>query len=197
MWICLIALILVTTLLGNKHSSKPINKPFGRGEQTLPNSSISFYVVSVEFLPNLSGEHGWLRDVFLSWVPVSIMIGVFPFVLQVFGLFLAWETRHVSIPALNDSKYIGMSVYNITIMCCLGVALSFVIQDNPAASHALVSIFILFCATITLSLVFVPKVCYECPSLRCYFHKGCFNCSCPWWISTTFEHSPEKTDCLR
>lgn len=79
-------------------------------------------------------------------------------VLLVFGLFLAWETRHVSIPALNDSKYIGMSVYNITIMCCLGVALSFVIQDNPAASHALVSIFILFCATITLSLVFVPKV---------------------------------------
>ncbi|CAG2178103.1 unnamed protein product, partial [Oppiella nova] len=26
-----------------------------------------------------------------------------------FGIFLAWETRHVSIPALNDSKYIGMS----------------------------------------------------------------------------------------
>ncbi|XP_071853304.1 gamma-aminobutyric acid type B receptor subunit 2-like isoform X2 [Apostichopus japonicus] len=79
-------------------------------------------------------------------------------VLLIFGLFLAWETRHVSIPALNDSKYIGMSVYNVTIMCCLGVALSFVIQDNPAASHGLISVFILFCATITLSLVFVPKV---------------------------------------
>lgn len=28
--------------------------------------------------------------------------------LMLFGMFLAWETRHVTIPALNDSKYIGM-----------------------------------------------------------------------------------------
>lgn len=27
--------------------------------------------------------------------------------LQVLGCFLAWETRHVNVPALNDSKYIG------------------------------------------------------------------------------------------
>lgn len=26
---------------------------------------------------------------------------------QAFGCFLAWETRNVNIPALNDSKYIG------------------------------------------------------------------------------------------
>ncbi|GLH10938.1 Metabotropic GABA-B receptor subtype 2 [Gryllus bimaculatus] len=36
--------------------------------------------------------------------------------LMIFGAFLAWETRHVSIPALNDSKYVGMSVYNVVIM---------------------------------------------------------------------------------
>ena len=28
-------------------------------------------------------------------------------VLLLFGLFLAWETRHVQIPALNDSHHIG------------------------------------------------------------------------------------------
>ena len=28
-------------------------------------------------------------------------------ILQAFGCFLAWETRNVNIPALNDSKYIG------------------------------------------------------------------------------------------
>ena len=27
--------------------------------------------------------------------------------LLVFGVFLAWETRGVTIPALNDSRYIG------------------------------------------------------------------------------------------
>uniref|UniRef100_T1JBG0 Gamma-aminobutyric acid type B receptor subunit 2 n=1 Tax=Strigamia maritima TaxID=126957 RepID=T1JBG0_STRMM len=39
---------------------------------------------------------------------------------EIIGCFLAWETRHVSIPALNDSKYIGMSVYNVVIMCVIG-----------------------------------------------------------------------------
>ena len=45
-------------------------------------------------------------------------------IFQLFGAFLAWETRHVQIPALNDSKYIGMSLYNVTIMCVLGVGIT-------------------------------------------------------------------------
>ncbi|XP_022094222.1 gamma-aminobutyric acid type B receptor subunit 2-like isoform X2 [Acanthaster planci] len=89
------------------------------------------------------------------WLAV---IYIYKGVLMIFGLFLAWETRHVSIPALNDSKYIGSSVYNVVIMCVLGVALSSVIKDNPNASYGLVSVFILFCSTVTLCLVFVPKV---------------------------------------
>ena len=43
--------------------------------------------------------------------------------LQLFGAFLAWETRQVQVAALNDSKYIGMSLYNVTIMCVLGVGI--------------------------------------------------------------------------
>jgi hypothetical protein len=46
--------------------------------------------------------------------------------LKVFGAFLAWETRNVQIPALNDSKYVGMSVYNVFIMCILGAAIRWV-----------------------------------------------------------------------
>lgn len=30
--------------------------------------------------------------------------------LLVFGVFLAWETRGVTIPALNDSRYIGQYI---------------------------------------------------------------------------------------
>ena len=30
-------------------------------------------------------------------------------IVLIFGVFLAWQTRKVSIPALNDSKYIGES----------------------------------------------------------------------------------------
>ena len=68
-------------------------------------------------------------------------------VLQLFGAFLAWETRSVQIPALNDSKYVGMSVYNVAIMCILGVAVSFVLKDELNASFIIIAIFIIFCTT--------------------------------------------------
>ncbi|EDW39579.1 GL15283 [Drosophila persimilis] len=35
--------------------------------------------------------------------------------LLVVGVYMAWETRHVKIPALNDSQYIGVSVYSVVI----------------------------------------------------------------------------------
>lgn len=75
-----------------------------------------------------------------------------------FGCFLAWETRNVSIPALNDSKYIGMSVYNVGIMCIIGAAVSFLTRDQPNVQFCIVALVIIFCSTITLCLVFVPKV---------------------------------------
>ena len=78
--------------------------------------------------------------------------------LQIFGCFLAWETRQVSIPALNDSKYIGMSVYNVVIMCIAGAATSFVIRDQVNASFTIMGLCIIFCTSITLGLVFLPKV---------------------------------------
>ncbi len=64
----------------------------------------------------------------------------------------------MQIPALNDSKYVGISVYNVTIMCVLGVAVSIVLSDEQTASFLLIASFIIFCNTSTLSLVFVPKI---------------------------------------
>ncbi|XP_033752065.1 LOW QUALITY PROTEIN: gamma-aminobutyric acid type B receptor subunit 2-like [Pecten maximus] len=78
--------------------------------------------------------------------------------LLVFGCFLAWETKNVTISALNDSKYIGMSVYNVVIMCVCGAAISFIIKDQPTPAFVIISLFIVFCTTITLCLVFVPKM---------------------------------------
>ncbi|XP_072453582.1 gamma-aminobutyric acid type B receptor subunit 2 isoform X2 [Notamacropus eugenii] len=78
--------------------------------------------------------------------------------MELFGCFLAWETRNVSIPALNDSKYIGMSVYNVGIMCIIGAAVSFLTRDQPNVQFCIVALVIIFCSTITLCLVFVPKL---------------------------------------
>ena len=78
--------------------------------------------------------------------------------LLLLGCFLAWETRRVKVPALNDSKYIGMSVYGVVVMCLLGVSLSFVLSDRINESFGLSSLFILGSTTLTLALVFGPKV---------------------------------------
>lgn len=77
----------------------------------------------------------------------------------VIGLFLAWETRNVTLASLNDSKYIGMSVYNVVIMTLITVPLSFVIGDgNIDAKFALFGTLFNVVSTFTLLLLFVPKV---------------------------------------
>ncbi|CAH3175080.1 unnamed protein product [Porites lobata] len=148
--------------------------------------------------------------------------------LLVFGVFLAWETRGVTIPALNDSRYIGatqnicfvisisavilkrmvkitsifgsysflrialhdifslshhllaswnlyiprvakskhnskcsssrMSVYNVVILSILGVAITSIIRDHQDATFAITAVFTIFCTTLTLCFVFLPKV---------------------------------------
>lgn len=36
-----------------------------------------------------------------------------------FGIFLAYETRSVKIKVLNDSRLVGMSIYNVVILCLI------------------------------------------------------------------------------
>ena len=52
----------------------------------------------------------------------------------------------------------GMCIYNVMIMCVLGVAISAVLTHHPNTEFVLISVFIVFATTLTLCLVFVPKV---------------------------------------
>lgn len=78
--------------------------------------------------------------------------------LLVIGGFLVWETRQVNIPALNDSKHIGLSVYMVVIMCASGATVNAVIQDRIDFNFMIIASFIILCTTITLCLVFLPKL---------------------------------------
>ena len=81
-------------------------------------------------------------------------------VLLLFGLFLAWETRNVRIPALNDSRYIGMSVYNVAVLSIVGAIVVFAMDGSVhyEALYAISSLCLIVCTSVTLLLVFVPKV---------------------------------------
>ena len=99
--------------------------------------------------------------------------------LLLFGLFLSYETRSVKLKQLNDSRLIGMSIYNVVvshqsisyqlnwrlmylsseqILCLITGPVSHVIEDQVNAHFAFIGLTIIFCCFLTMALVFVPKI---------------------------------------
>ncbi|CAH3143342.1 unnamed protein product, partial [Porites evermanni] len=89
-------------------------------------------------------------------------------ILLIFGVFLAWETRNVHYPALNDSKNIGLAVYNVFMFSCLALVVKFVVTYPPLEILVIRSI-VLVGATSTICFLFVPKV-------RYFFSKYNYRC---------------------
>ena len=73
-------------------------------------------------------------------------------------LFVCSLLPQVKIDELNDSKLIGVSVYTVVILCAVGVAVSMTVTTNPALSYMFLSCIVLFCTSMTLIIIFVPKV---------------------------------------
>lgn len=78
--------------------------------------------------------------------------------LLIFGLFLAYETRSMKVRSINDSRYVGMSIYNVVVLCLITAPVSLVISSQADASFAFVTAALAFCCFISMALIFVPKV---------------------------------------
>ncbi|XP_022089765.1 gamma-aminobutyric acid type B receptor subunit 2-like [Acanthaster planci] len=87
-------------------------------------------------------------------------------ILLVLGLFLSWEIRNVSIKGLNDSKYIALSIYVVTITIVLTVPTLQVFVYNADMHFCIFSTAIILANTAVLCLVFVPKL------ALCYTSRG-------------------------
>ncbi|XP_068236918.1 uncharacterized protein [Palaemon carinicauda] len=74
------------------------------------------------------------------------------------GVYMAWETRHVKIPALNDSQYIGMSVYNVVITSAIVIVAANIISERTTLAYVIVTTLIITPTTTTLCLLFIPKI---------------------------------------
>ncbi|XP_032666047.1 uncharacterized protein LOC116841788 isoform X2 [Odontomachus brunneus] len=83
---------------------------------------------------------------------------VYKGLLLVVGLYMAWETRHVKIPALNDSQYIGMSVYLVVITSGIVVVLANLMPDRATLAFVTITALILSSTTVTLALLFLPQL---------------------------------------
>ncbi|XP_069950485.1 gamma-aminobutyric acid type B receptor subunit 1 isoform X1 [Cherax quadricarinatus] len=78
--------------------------------------------------------------------------------LLIFGLFLAYETRSIKLKQINDSRLVGMSIYNVVVLCLITAPVTLVISTQQDASFAFVSLAIIFCCFLSMALVFVPKI---------------------------------------
>lgn len=76
----------------------------------------------------------------------------------VFGLFLAYETRSIKVKQINDSRYVGMSIYNVVVLCLITAPVAMVIASQQDASFAFMALAVIFCCFLSMLLIFVPKV---------------------------------------
>ncbi|XP_034243018.1 gamma-aminobutyric acid type B receptor subunit 2-like [Thrips palmi] len=83
---------------------------------------------------------------------------VYKGLLLVVGLYMAWETRRVKIPALNDSHYIGLSVYFVVVCSGLSVVLASLLWQRVTLAYVCSTALILASTTATLCLLFLPKL---------------------------------------
>ncbi|GAB6027300.1 Metabotropic GABA-B receptor subtype 3A [Chamberlinius hualienensis] len=83
---------------------------------------------------------------------------VYKGLLLVVGVYMAWETRNVKIPALNDSQYIGMNVYNVVLTSVIVVVMANLIPERKTLAFLTVTSLILASTSTTLCLLFLPKI---------------------------------------
>ena len=90
------------------------------------------------------------------------------------GVFLAFETRKVKMSNLNESRFIGMSVYGAVIVSVALTPIGFFLREIPNVQYAILGIMILASITIILILVFVTKVCnfIVCIAILNYAYYG-------------------------
>uniref|UniRef100_A0A182NEE9 G-protein coupled receptors family 3 profile domain-containing protein n=1 Tax=Anopheles dirus TaxID=7168 RepID=A0A182NEE9_9DIPT len=107
---------------------------------------------SVVFLPQVElcrSRHyeGWLG-----------MLYAYKGLLLVVGVYMAWQTRNVKISALNDSQYIGISVYSVVITSASVVVLANLLYEKVTLAFIITAGFVLISTTATLCLLFLPKI---------------------------------------
>ena len=87
------------------------------------------------------------------------LIYVYKGILLLYGLFLAYETRNVAYAHLNDSRTIGVCVYNVVVLSTIGAFMGMVL-DHLYFTHlyVIISVCIIFPSSATIGLIFFPKV---------------------------------------
>ncbi|ELU15442.1 hypothetical protein CAPTEDRAFT_203390 [Capitella teleta] len=76
---------------------------------------------------------------------------------MLFGTFLAWETRNITVEALNDSKVIGICIYNVLVLSLVGTVITFTIKDDINMMYGFISCLLNTGTMLTASILLSPR----------------------------------------
>ncbi|XP_031840658.1 gamma-aminobutyric acid type B receptor subunit 1 isoform X3 [Nomia melanderi] len=126
--------------------------PLQRKMETFPLESSPYGDDDARIRPELEHCESAHNNIWLS------LVYSYKGIILVFGLFLAYETRSIKVKQINDSRYVGMSIYNVVVLCVITAPVTMVIASQQDASFAFVALAIIFCCFLSMALIFVPKM---------------------------------------
>ena len=86
------------------------------------------------------------------------MIFAYLALLEIVGIVLAFQTRKVKIPILNDSKYVAALIYISSLVLVVLLLITFAVSEYLNTIAGVFYGGILILATCFLGFIFVPKV---------------------------------------
>ena len=86
------------------------------------------------------------------------LILTFKVLLLLTGAFLAWQTRRVYIPSLNDTQHCASCMLVVVLLCLVGSIVAFTTTMYPNVFYGVIGVFIIVATTLILLLLFVNKV---------------------------------------
>ena len=75
----------------------------------------------------------------------------------------------VKIEALNDSRQIGMCIYNVVVLSAVALTLSLLLEEQVVMMYGVTSGCLLIGTTTTQLTVFIPKVYFSLDTVRVFF----------------------------
>ena len=90
----------------------------------------------------------------------KIVIFAYLIVLQIVAILLAFQTRRVKIPGLNDSKHVAAIIYISSTILVAIVLVSLALRAYINVLAGIVATGIIVLSTTAQLVIFIPKVCY-------------------------------------
>lgn len=72
--------------------------------------------------------------------------------------FLAWQTRRLFIPALNDTRHCVPCTFVVVLFCAVGCIVAFTTAMYPSVYYGIIGTMIIIATTLILVLLFTNKV---------------------------------------